>query len=219
MTHRFALIVFDWDGTLLDSEEQIVDCLFATCADLAMEAPERDTIKNTIGLGLPEALEMLFPGAGPQVHGRITETYRRHFLANRTPAVLFPGVGETIAELHAAGYLLGIATGKSRRGLERALSETGFQHLFHGTRCADESFSKPHPQMLLELMDELDVDPGETLMVGDTEYDMQMAANAGTAAVAVNYGVHDKDRLLRHGPLACIDAIGEIKQWLAGHSD
>jgi len=219
MTRRFALIVFDWDGTLLDSEQQIVDCMFATCAELALAAPERDTIRNTIGLGLPEALEMLFPGGRGGLHGRITETYRRHFLANRTPAPLFPGAAQTVTALSEAGYLLGVATGKSRRGLQRALTETGLGPLFHGTRCADESFSKPHPQMLLDLMDTLGAEPAETLMVGDTEYDMQMAANAGTAALGVNYGAHDRSRLLAHGPLACIDAIADIKQWLADHAD
>ncbi len=213
---RFDLIVFDWDGTLLDSQEQIVGSMLATCADLAMAPPPREAIKDIIGLGLPEALDALFPGTGPEVRLRITDTYRHHFLGTTTVSKLFPGVSDTLHELYAQGYLLAIATGKGRRGLDRSLAETGLEALFHATRCADEAFSKPHPQMLLDLLDLLGVEPAHTLMVGDTEYDMRMADNAGTASLAVNYGVHDEQRLLRHHPLGCINAISDIKLWL-GH--
>lgn len=212
---RFELIVFDWDGTLLDSQAQIVGSMLATCADLAMAPPTREAIKNIIGLGLPEALDELFPGTGPDLRQRITDTYRRHFLGTAMPSKLFPGVVETLRELHGQGYLLGIATGKGRRGLDRSLAETGVEDLFHATRCADEAFSKPHPQMLLDLLDVLGVKAARTLMVGDTEYDMQMASNAGTASVAVNYGVHDEQRLLGHNPLGCINTISDIKLWLS----
>jgi phosphoglycolate phosphatase len=214
MTRRFELIVFDWDGTLLDSQEHIVGTLFATCADLAITPPTREAAKDIIGLGLPEALEKLFPGTGPEERLRITDTYRRHFLGKPSPSKLFPGVMETLHRLHTQGYLLGIATGKGRRGLDRSLEEFGLSELFHATRCADEAFSKPHPQMLLDLLEMLGVAAANTLMVGDTEYDMQMANNADTASLAVDYGVHDKQRLMRHNPLGCINAIGEIQQWL-----
>lgn len=216
MKRRFELIVFDWDGTLIDSQEQIVASFLAACGGLGLEPPGRDAIKDIIGLGMPEALERLFPGSGSDLHERVTRTYRYHFLGSRVPARLFPNVRRTLVELHAEGYLLAVATGKGRRGLDRSLEETGCRHLFHGTRCADESFSKPHPQMLLDLMDALGSTPERTLMVGDTEYDMQMAGNAGTAALAVDYGAHEKERLLRHRPLGCINAIGEIKHWLGG---
>lgn len=211
---RFELIVFDWDGTLLDSEAQIVDSMLATCADLDMVPPSREAISNIIGLGLPEALDALFPATGPGERLRITDTYRHHFLGTPTPSRLFPGALETLRDLNDRGYLLGIATGKGRRGLDRSLAEAGVADLFHATRCADEAFSKPHPQMLLDVLDVLGVEPARTLMVGDTEYDMQMAVNAGTAALAVNYGVHDEQRLMRHNPLGCIHAISDIKQWL-----
>lgn len=214
---RFELIVFDWDGTLLDSQAQIVDSMLATCTDLAMAPPTREAIKDIIGLGLPEALDELFPGTGPEVRLRITDTYRRHFLGTSAPSKLFPGALDTLRELHGQGYLLGIATGKGRRGLDRSLAEAGVADLFHVTRCADEAFSKPHPQMLLDVLDVLGVDPARTLMVGDTEYDMQMAVNAGTASLAVNYGVHDESRLMRHNPLGCIHAISDIKQWLSNN--
>ncbi len=212
---RFELIVFDWDGTLVDSQEQIVGSMLAACADLAMAPPAREAIKDIIGLGLPEALDALFPGTGPEVRLRITDTYRRHFLGTAMPSKLFPGVQDTLHELYGQGYLLAIATGKGRRGLDRSLAETGLEDLFHATRCADESFSKPHPQMLLDLLEGLGVEPAHTLMVGDTEYDMQMACNAGTASLAVGYGVHHEQRLLGHNPLGCINAIADIKQWLS----
>lgn len=215
---RFELIVFDWDGTLLDSQQQIVDSMLATCADLAMTAPSREAVRNIIGLGLPEALDELFPGTGPDERLRITDTYRHHFLGTSTPSRLFPGALETLHDLYGQGYLLGIATGKGRRGLDRSLAEAGVADLFHATRCADEAFSKPHPQMLLDVLDVLGVDPARTLMVGDTEYDMEMAVNAGTASLAVNYGVHDEPRLMRHDPLGCIHAISDIKQWLSDNS-
>lgn len=212
--HRFKLVVFDWDGTLLDSEDQIVTSLFATCEELGLASPSREAVKNIIGLGLSEALEQLFPSAGKDLHERIIDSYRHHFLTHRAPARLFQGVVETLHQFQADGYLLGVATGKARRGLDRSLEETGCKALFHATRCADEAFSKPHPQMLQDVMDVLGAEPRDTLMVGDTEYDMQMANNAGTAAVAVDYGVHDKERLLRHEPLGCIRAIAELRQWL-----
>jgi phosphoglycolate phosphatase len=216
LKRRFELIVFDWDGTLMDSHEQIVASFVAACGELDLEPPGRDAIIDIIGLGMPEALEALFPGAGTVLHAHITGSYRRHFLESRVPAGLFPGAHGTLSELRAAGYLLAIATGKGRRGLDRSLEATACGHLFHATRCADESFSKPHPQMLLDLMDVLGSAPERTLMVGDTEYDLQMAGNAGTAALAVDYGAHDRERLLRHRPLGCINAIADIKHWLGG---
>lgn len=211
---RFDLIVFDWDGTLLDSEAQIVGSFLATCTDLELAPPGRGAIRDIIGLGLHEALKVLFP-AHEAVYPRIIECYRHHFFASRIPAPLFADALDTLTGLRAAGYLLGIATGKGRRGLERALTETGCAPLFHATRCADECPSKPHPQMLLELMEAVGAEPARSLMVGDTEYDMEMARNAGAAALAVSYGVHARERLLRHRPLACIDRLSELQGWLA----
>ncbi len=137
--------------------------------------------------------------------------YRRHFLiTNQTPSVLFPAARETLDWIAAQGYRLAVATGKSRMGLDQSLVETGLEGFFHATRCADETFSKPNPQMLLELMDELGARPAATLMVGDTEYDMLMARNAGAEALAVSFGVHSPNRLLAHAPLACLDSLGSI---------
>lgn len=218
MMQRLNLLVFDWDGTLMDSEARIVACMQAAIEDLGLEPRAVSSIRNIIGLGLHEAISTLYPGSDTALHESVTDRYRYHFLsANPTRSELFPGAEETVRELSEAGFLLAVATGKGRRGLDMVLEETGLGQYFLATRCADETFSKPHPQMLDELMDELGAEPGETLMIGDTEYDMQMAANACTHALAVSYGVHEKERLLRHQPLHCLDAIGELGAWLRSY--
>jgi phosphoglycolate phosphatase len=212
----FKLLVFDWDGTLMDSEARIVACLQAVITDLALAVRDSRALRDIIGLGLREAIITLYPDVDDDFVESFIERYRYHFLSdNHQPALLFPGARDVLDTLHDSGYMLGIATGKGRIGLQRSLRETGCDNLFHVTRCADESFSKPHPQMLLDIMAVLDVEPSQTLMVGDTVYDMQMAQQAGTAALAVTYGVHDKDRLLSFNPLACLDDITQVPAWLA----
>lgn len=215
MPESFKLLVFDWDGTLMDSEARIVGCLQAVISDLQIPEREPRALRNIIGLGLREAVSALYPDADENFIGRFIERYRFHFLSdNHHPATLFPGAREVLSHLREEGYLLAIATGKGRAGLERSLDESGSRGVFHATRCADESFSKPHPQMLLDIMAVLDVEPRQTLMIGDTEYDMQMAQQAGTRALAVTYGVHEKERLLSFKPLACLDHITEMVMWL-----
>jgi len=211
----FNLLVFDWDGTVMDSESQIVACLQAAIQDL--ELPERsdDEAKNIIGLGLREAVETLYPGSSDQVHSDLVERYRHYWLAEDvTPSTLFPGAAELLESLNEAGYLLAVATGKGRRGLDKVLDETGLGGLFVTTRCADEAFSKPHPQMLEYIMDFTGSIPGETLMIGDTVYDMEMANNATTHALAVTYGVHELERLQQHNPIGVIDTLIDLQPWL-----
>ena len=211
----FKLIVFDWDGTLMDSEARIVACIHAAFADLGVAAPSAAEARDIIGLGLDEAMAVLWPGSTPQERQALVDRYRYHFLvANATPSELFPGVVETLDWLRGRGYMLAVATGKSRRGLDLVLGTTGLGGYFQVTRCADETFSKPHPQMLLEIMDELGARGEETLMVGDTEYDMQMASNAGAYALAVCYGVHAPERLLAQGPLGCLADLVDMPAWL-----
>lgn len=213
----YKLLVFDWDGTLMDSEVRIVSCLSMTLSDLSLPALGRDALLNVIGLGLPEAVGALLPDADAALVRRFIDRYRYHFLSDHhAPAVLFPGARETLAMLDARGYLLAVATGKGRRGLEQSLDDTGCRNLFSVTRCADETASKPDPRMLREIMDIAGVAPVETLMIGDTEYDLQMARNAGTHALAVSYGVHARERLLACEPLGCLDAVTEILPWLEG---
>ena len=211
----FKLLVFDWDGTLMDSEAHIVSCLQAASAELELEPLPDAVMKNIIGLGLRDAVDTLYPGRDEEFRQRFGAAYRRHFFApTETPSRLFSGARETLLELRERGYLLAVATGKGRQGLDKALHDSGLAPLFHSTRCAEEAGSKPDPRMLLEILEETGIEAAETVMIGDTEYDMQMAFNARTHAVAVSYGVHDRERLLRWRPLACLDAITELSDWL-----
>ncbi|MCU0935246.1 MAG: HAD-IA family hydrolase [Gammaproteobacteria bacterium] len=211
----FRLLVFDWDGTLMDSEARIVESALIAIGELGLPPRSRDAIRDIIGLGLPEAMQALYPELPVSHHVALIDRYRGHFLAEGgEPMPLFSGARETLEALHARGRVLAVATGKSRRGLDRALAETGLASLFAATRCADESRSKPDPRMLLEIMAEVGGDPAETLMIGDSEFDLQMAAGAGVAAVGVSYGVKDCERLLDYRPLTCLDAIDELPGWL-----
>ena len=215
---KFELLVFDWDGTLMDSEARIVACVEAAVKDLDLPSPGREAIRNIIGLGLREAVHALFPDAGEHLHLDIADRYRNHFFTStETPSELFPGAKEVIESLHDEGYLLAVATGKGRTGLDHALESTELGRYFHITRCASETFSKPHPEMLNQIIEEMGVLPGQALMIGDTEYDLQMAANANMPSLAVTYGVHEKARLLLHNPLACFDAISDIPPWLKAY--
>jgi phosphoglycolate phosphatase len=212
---RFSLLVFDWDGTLMDSEMRIVSCIKASITDLGLPVLATAAIRDIIGLGLREAINRLYPDSAETVHTRLAERYRYHFLSdNHASSSLFPGAKDMLTVLNEQGYLLAVATGKGRHGLDHVLEETGCKQLFHASRCADESMSKPHPQMLLEIMQGLNVQPSDTLMIGDTEYDMQMASNAGTAALAVSHGVHPRERLLQCNPLGCLADIAELTVWL-----
>lgn len=212
----YDLIVFDWDGTLMDSESRIVACMQAAAADLCWSVPDYDSTKDIIGLGLNEAVARLFPGRDAQEVQQLSDQYRLHFLADNIPgSVLFDGARELLSHLTDNGYFIAVATGKSRRGLKKEFESTGLGPVFHASRCADETFSKPHPQMLLEILDQLGVVADRTLVVGDTEYDIQMAANAGAHALGVSYGVHERDRLLDNGALGCLDTLNEMPGWLS----
>ena len=213
----YRLIVFDWDGTLMDSIGSIVACTRAMMDELGLGGVPDQTIRGTIGLGLRETVEILCPGGGEALFAAVVATYRKHWLATwRDQPVLFAGVRETLTELADEGYLLAVATGKSRRGLDHVLAQTGLDGAFHATRTVDEALSKPHPEMLLAILDELGVRPGAAVMIGDTTYDLEMARNAGTAAVGVCTGSHGREELMRLEPLACLDAITELPGWLAG---
>lgn len=211
----YKLLVFDWDGTLMDSEARIVSCLAMTLSDLGLPAPPREALLDVIGLGLPEVARTLVPGAEGEQLRRFVDRYRYHFLSDHyAPSTLFAGALETLQVLDRSGYLLAVATGKARRGLQRVLEETACLSLFAVTRCADETASKPDPRMLLEIMDVAGVLPRETLMIGDTVYDMQMARHAGVAAAAVSYGVHASERLIAEGAIVCLDDVRQIVEWL-----
>ncbi|MHB8253324.1 MAG: HAD family hydrolase [Acidiferrobacter sp.] len=215
MGNKYDLLIFDWDGTLMDSADKIVHCFQAAVRDCGIPALTDQAIRRTIGLGVGEALARLLPAE--EDHGRhaVAGRYREHFLhLNETPMPLFPGVEAGLADLRERGYQLAIATGKSRVGLEAALTVSGLAELFSISRCADETQSKPDPLMLHEILDETGVPPSRALMVGDTSYDMEMASRAGVASAAVSYGVHERSELLMHGPQVCVDTFPELGVWL-----
>jgi len=211
---RFELIVFDWDGTLMDSAAAIVTAIQESCRDLAITPPSDDQARHIIGLGLQDALRGVLPGLDPSRYGEVAERYRHHYLLHEHELVLFEGAFEMITALGKAGYLLAVATGKGRSGLDRALNSSGLQRHFHATRCADECHSKPHPQMLLELMEEFGVTPENTLMIGDTTHDLLMARNAQVPALAVAYGAHPRALLEAETPLWCAANVAEMHAWL-----
>jgi phosphoglycolate phosphatase len=211
---RYSLLAFDWDGTLIDSAGAIVWCIQSACRDLGLPVPDRARASHVIGLGLNDALAYAVPGLPTADYGRMVERYRKHFLERDAAIPLFEGAAGMLADLRDRGHVLAIATGKSRAGLARALDNTGLAPLFASSRCADQCASKPAPDMLLELMEELDASAANTLMIGDTLHDLQMAAHAGVPAVAVSYGAHAGEDLRRAAPLGCVDSIGELGQWL-----
>ena len=218
MKHK--LLVFDWDGTLMDSQGHIIHCMVAAFADLHQPPPLDDAIRNVIGLGLSEAVAGLCTQAQMPMVEDLAQAYRKHFFADSFDASgLFPQVEATLKHLANQGYLLTVATGKSRRGLDKVLRETGLGHFFVATRCADETFSKPHPEMLHQLLDFTGARPEEAVMIGDTEYDLLMARNAGTDSIAVCYGVHEPERLLEHGPLVCLEQIADLPDFLDSLGD
>ena len=217
MTKQFDLLIFDWDGTLMDSTGAIASSLRAACGDMKLPVPTLEQARHIIGLGLTEAIEVLLPELPTSDYPQFVERYRHHFLGQDHLLPLFDGVAQTIPELYDAGYWVTVATGKSRRGLERALDQSQLRPYFHASRCADEGFSKPHPGMVLELMDYCGVTAERTLMIGDTSHDLQMAQNAGVACVGVGYGAHSAELLHAFGPLFVADDFADLARWLSQH--
>jgi len=211
---KYDLVVFDWDGTLLDSAGAIVQAIQAACQDIGHPAPSEAQARHVIGLGLADAMRHAVPDLPVERYPAMIERYRFHYLAGDNQLTLFNGVPELLADLQAAGHILAIATGKSRPGLERALDHSGLRPLFQASRCADECHSKPHPQMLEELIAEFGVTGAATVMIGDTSHDLMMARNAGVDSLAVTYGAHPHDHLLDHQPLACLHSVAELGMWL-----
>ena len=211
----YELLIFDWDGTLIDSAAHIVECIHLVIAKVGLEARTDAQIRNIIGLGLEEAFETLYPYAGHYlIHAAALEYKRQFFSSNRRASALFAGARDVLENLSAQGYKLAIATGKSRQGLNQVLAETQLGDLFPITRCADETRSKPHPLMLEEILTDYDLPAQAALMIGDTEYDLQMAHNINMHAAAVSYGVHEKEGLLALQPQICLDDIRQLPAWL-----
>lgn len=215
---QFNLIVFDWDGTLMDSTSAIVKSLQDSAADLGLPTPDRKKAAHVIGLGLREALETVLPDVSPEYYPKLVERYRTHFLKNSVSLSLFDGVREMLDDLKNQDYLLAVATGKSRAGLNRAIDEVGLQGYFDASRTADETHSKPHPAMLLELTGQLGEPMKRTVMIGDTTHDLLMANNAGASGIAVQYGAHPPKELQRLHPVYSADSVEELHRWLNEHA-
>ncbi len=215
MSQIFELLVFDWDGTLMDSIHRIVDCIKRSAVQCGCSIPSERECRNIIGLGLDEALERLFPGSSAKTKNELIECYRSLFVSQDIgPGDLFAGVPQLLSGLKEEGYLLAIATGKGRSGLQNVLNKTGIQEIFDASRCADETQSKPAPAMLLELMEQCGVSKRQTLMIGDTVHDLKMANNAGVRAVAVSCGADEEQMLLQHAPLSCLAQTAELANFL-----
>lgn len=202
----------------MDSTSTIVKSIQAAARDLGLPIPRDEDASHVIGLGLHEAMQAAMPNIDPALYPRMVERYRFHYLTKDPELVLFDGVSDMLSELTAAGYFLAVATGKSRVGLNRALNAVGLLSLFDATRCADETFSKPHPAMLQELTRELGQDLKRTAMVGDTTHDLLMANNAGAAAIAVEYGAHPVEQLQSCRPMYSAQTVGQLHQWLSEHA-
>ncbi len=211
MKKKYQLIIFDWDGTLLDSTAQIVNCMQLSITEMKAEARSDTSILDIIGLGLEEAIEVLYPQATATFIAEMANVYRDFYLfKDKTPSPLFAGVVDMLDELRQDGCNLAIATGKSRRGLDKGLNETGLYDYFPITRCADETRSKPDPQMLSEILTDYNTDHTRALMIGDSEYDLQMANNAKMDSIAVSYGVHSLHRLMQQKPITHSDSVKDI---------
>lgn len=215
---RFDLLVFDWDGTLFDSTALIVRSIQDACRDLAVDVPGDEQAAYVIGLGLQDALRHAAPGLAPERYPELGHRYRHHYFARQHEITLFAGALEMLQALRSRHHWLAVATGKSRRGLDEALSSVQLHGLFDGTRTADETRSKPHPQMLLELMRDFGTEPERTLMIGDTTHDLQLAANAGTPSLAVSYGAHEPEAFLDFSPLHVAHSMADLHDWLWRHA-
>lgn len=208
------LYIFDWDGTLSNSTTKIISCMQKAAKETGLPSRPDETIKNIIGLGLPEAIRLLYPEASSSKADDLQVHYVENFVSDdANPSPFFPGVMKTLEHLRDQGHMLTVATGKSRKGLDRVLKNLSMTSFFHSTRCADETASKPAPLMLEELLGEFSVGVDEAVMVGDTEYDMAMAHALGMAKIAVTYGAHHIDRLKTYDPVLCVDEFEKILTW------
>ncbi|HWP12942.1 MAG TPA: HAD-IIIA family hydrolase [Ramlibacter sp.] len=211
---QFDLIAFDWDGTLFDSTRIIVRCIQRAVVDVGGNMPSDKAAAYVIGLGLMQALAHAAPDVPKEKYPQLGARYRHHYIAHQDDLSLFEGVLPLLDELKARHHWLAVATGKSRRGLDEALESVQLKGRFDGSRTADETASKPHPRMLQELMREFGADPGRTLMIGDTTHDLQMAVNAGCAAVGVAYGAHEPSQFEALKPVFVARSVPELHHWL-----
>lgn len=218
MTGKYEILIFDWDGTLMDSTAWIVDCMRRAIQDNSMPTRSDEAIRGIIGLGLHEAVAELYPEAEASTVNTICDAYRDHYFGADEQCSLFDGVEDVLNQLRDLGYWLAVATGKSRRGLDKVLSETGLEPMFPITRTADETRSKPHPLMLEEIVTDFNSEMSRCLMIGDSLFDLQMATNAGMDGLGVSWGVQQSHALQALDPVGLIHDILELPTWLDKHA-
>lgn len=212
---KYTLLIFDWDGTLIDSQARIVSSFQGATRDLGLRIPSSSSVRDIIGLGLPEAIMTVMPECTEQERQSIRDSYSRHYNEiDHTPTALFEGVLDGLCKLSDAGFRLAIATGKSRRGLDKVLNDTGLSPFFEISRCADETQSKPDPLMIDEILAKTGVSRTNAVMIGDTTYDLEMAQAAGIDSIAVTYGVHSRGRLEIFEPTTFVKDFNELLAWL-----
>jgi len=217
--HNYKLVIFDWDGTLMDSVDRIVFSMQASAIALSLEPPIYDQAKQIIGLSLPKAVQTLFPDANEEEVQLLTAQYKHQYVeVNTTPTPLFEHVLELLVNLKQENKLLAVATGKARAGLQRVWQASDTAHFFHASRCADESISKPDPDMINSLLKELNIEKHEAVMIGDTSFDLEMAQRAGVDSIGVTYGVHDAEVLSKYQPKAIVDSSAELYELLLNKS-
>ncbi len=214
------LFIFDWDGTLVDSTGRIIDAMQAAIQELSLPSRSAAEVREIIGLGLPEAIEQLFGELSSVERQLLQASYAQHYVAaDQQPCEFFPGAMRVLEQLKERGHLLAVATGKSRKGLQRVLDQLALHDFFDASRCADETRSKPHPQMLHELLDELSMPATGAVMIGDTEYDMAMARSAAMPRIAVDFGAHAAERLMQYAPELVLANWQQLLAWPADHRE
>ncbi len=211
---KYAAVIFDWDGTVMDSTHSIVVAIQAAARDLGLEVPESSQASWVIGLSLESALYRCVPQLDANTMPKFLERYRHHYFGSDHEQQLFDGIGSLLSDIKQQNVRIAVATGKSRVGLNRSLGRSGLEDLFDATRTADETRSKPDPKMLFELLEEFMLEPNQVLMVGDTTHDINMAHNAGVDSLAVTYGAHDPDTLHRASPTVILNTVDQMREWV-----
>lgn len=212
---HYKLVIFDWDGTLMDSVGRIVSSMQAAAKTAGLPVPTAYNAKQIIGLSLPKAIEVLFEQRTAEQEQFLIEQYKHQYVElNTTPTPLFDNALNLLTRLRQTDKFLAVATGKGRAGLQRVWQATDTEQYFHTSRCADEAQSKPDPQMLLSLLEELNIEATQAVMIGDTSHDMEMARRAGVDRIGITLGVHDKEVLSQYQPKAIVDSLFELEALL-----
>ncbi len=205
------LIIFDWDGTLMDSTARIVSCCQKAAVEVNLPVPEAESVRQIIGLNLTRSFEILFPTASESDKMALYESYRTLYVeTDNTPSPVFDGAVEMLTALYNNNIRLAVATGKARQGLNRVMGIAKLEAFFEDSICADEATGKPHPEMIHILLKRFNMKPHQAIMVGDTEHDLEMAHNAKVPSIGVSFGAHSVEQLQKWRPLSILDHLSEL---------